>query len=669
MYIPNSCTVPIEKASEDSTAHRTPHTAHRKIEPVKIAFITVFCLYYVGSFAQSCPSNPPNLCLYGYNEVNATYHPQGVVNPDGEMVASLILSDNQTQDELQFVNAISIIITVNPSNLTVGFNETKTSLSLHPILKSSGWVNVQYPPTAGANTIRISGFYNDQNPNHNLVNLKLVDEIIKIYYTGPAGQCFTNNVTPSYRFEGQPSGPPCVFEFDTGCNGITGCFPFITLAGKIQSYPTACNGSNNFGLEEATVYLYDENPFGSGAPDPIMTTLTDDDGDYSFSPLEPGGDYWVVPEKHHNPNCGLDMIDLDLLWQHLLLNYNMSPWERFVGNVADIESHEITSYDAFGLNARINSAIPYPHPAYSKSWFFIKNTDFTNWILLGNPPLQGPMHVPPVDPFYQLTNVANDQLNLNFKAGKAGDIHPTCTTCHGVLKGEEDDTIVRSIHGQPVLFGTLTKEKDSDLISMPLYMPGANQKQLWQLLLQYDDLAYAIENVELHATHNPAFFLWETVEDRLHILSLPDPGDQTQWDIDYPAFTVNYRKIDPSSNDHLAFSMVLHPAGNGIVVQHREIYPWLLNPKPEHLDMASAEILLFPNPTADLIYLKSSDTWRQPQMSLFDVKGAQVWTTILPDLDASSVVIVPVHDLPSGTYHYSLSAEGQHSSGLVVIQK
>lgn len=461
----------------------------------------------LSGFAQlPCPSALPELCIYGYDEVNLTYESEGIVNEEGEMVLSVLLSNNLSQLELEFVRAIQIVITINPGSIPVAFNQSKTNESLHTVLKNVGWVQVLYD----GNTIRVQGF-----TTTNFANLKFVDEVLKVYFTGPAGQCYTATMTGEWRFDGMEQGPPCAFAYLSGCYAIEGCFPSIKLSGSVKTHPIACADTYDYGLDQVSVHIYDQDPFSATAPVPIMTVVTDAWGQYEAAPLEPGGDYWVVPEKNHQPNCGLDMTDVAILHAHLTLqNILTDNWHLFVANVNEEGSpYTLSVSDLHGLYGRVIDLWPYPSTYYPRAWFFMKNLDWVDWIFFGNwSPGMG-IGVPPAEQYYFLPDVTADISDLDFKAGKAGDIDPTCTSCTNMYKGESPSSTRQTGGPVPLLVGPAHYDGNSLMASIPFFMPEVRDDQAWLLSLSLPWDEYIVEDVIPVGITDRTHFMWNMQED------------------------------------------------------------------------------------------------------------------------------------------------------------
>lgn len=611
------------------------------------------------SFAQ-CPQDEGELCIFGFDEAGQTYESEGVVNGDGEMVMALTLS-NASATEFETVRALQIDIIINPTSTPVTINQTKTSNSLHDDLKATGWLYVQYPSD---NVVRITGFSTTAH-----VDLSpIVDDLLKIYYTGSAGDCFEHSISGSWRFVGQQAGLPCDFDIPSGCDDVEGCFPFVTLSGSIKSYPNACSGSYDYGLEQVSVHIYDEDP--SGSVYPVMTVETDEYGDYVATPLEPGFDYWVVPEKHDNPNCGLDMTDLAILQNHLISNPAISDnWAKFVANVNDVSTpNTLSIYDYFGLQWRIIDYYSYPHASFPRSWFFMRNEDWLDWIYYDNWSGSG---VPPADEFYFLEDVTIDQSDLDFKAGKAGDIDPTCTDCTEMFEGDEEIAAIRHDNPAKLVQGPIHRTIDPSIVRIPFYMPDVRSNQIWLISLGFPFEGYIIDEVHPIGITDREHFNWN-VQEKLEALSIiwsPSLTNATPLEYQLPAFEVQIRRLDGQNIVESPFFLKAHPAKDGVVEDPYNIRPWELIGEESLSQTDHVELRVFPNPAIDKVWLFASEAFDAGTFNLYDLYGRLVVSQALDAMGAGDMNRIEIAGLPNGFYQYVHSTTDRRQTGKLIIAK
>lgn len=442
----------------------------------------------------------------------------------------------------------------------------------------------------------------------------------------------------------------------------------ITLAGLITSYPTSCIGTVNFGLEVVSVHIYNENPFGSGAPTPVRTVLTDYEGVFEATSLAPGFDYWVVPVKQHNPNCGLSVVDLAILrdlmpWSKIPAKDN---WTLFVANVSHFDT-SLSIRDIIGLRCRLINCLPHPTNSFPLSWFFMKSTDWLNWIHFKNWSPEPGIHVPPAQQFYELKNVTSDISFLDFRAGKAGDIVPNCTTCNNI--NPDDDAVASMRQSQParVVQGAVITGDNHTVASIPYYLPDVKGDQIWLISLGFPMDTYEIESVEPLGIFQSEHFLWNVEEGlgSLSILWSPVEMNPLPSSENLPAFVVKVRSLDGQPVDASSFSLKAHPSKDGLVENLYTIRPWeLVRDESAHFTRIS-EKLIVNSPTSSEVNVRLPYSPPGGQMAIYDVSGREVYRHTWPGEQHR----FSVSGWPAGLYFINYyGSDGQYASGRVVVE-
>jgi hypothetical protein len=605
--------------------------------------------------------------MYGYDEVAQTYEPEGVVNADGEMVMAMFVS-NISELEFQSVKSIQITVNINPGSTPVTINQTKTENSLHGELKNKSWIQVQFPTS---NSVLITG--NDFSET-DLLDLQLVvNEIIRIYYTGPAGDCFTHQISGQWRFAGmQTPSPPCAFEIPTGCQNVSGCFPSVSLSGLIRTHPLACVNTFDLGLDQASVHIYDQDPFGSIPAIPVMTVMTDVNGNYEATPLEPGRDYWVVPEKQHNPDCGLTMDDQSILHFHILGGNPITDnWKRFVANVSYFDL-TLSTYDVLGIHCRIVDCAPHPFHAFPHSWIFMKSADWIEWVFHGNWTPSHPNDVPPAEQFYYIEDVSVDINFLDFRAGKAGDIEPSCTDCsNNMFAGEDELAVTRNENSVPLVEGSVHKMDDTSTISIPFYMPEVRDNQMWLVALGFPIEDYIIENVQPMGIEDRAHFIWN-VQEELEALSViwsPSLASPMPVDRQLPTFIVTVRRVDGLKIDTSPFFLKAHPATDGVVEGLYNIRPWELIREEPAIHLNESTVRVFPNPASETLWISSRESLGVGTFKIYDLYGRLAQTQSLAPMHAGELYALDITLIPQGMYYFVYNTTNGRYSGKVSVVK
>ena len=119
-------------------------------------------------------------------------------------------------------------------------------------------------------------------------------------------------------------------------SGVCGLPTAVSIFGQIET-------ENQENIEDVTIQL------GGGGLAPLLTEM---DGNYIFTPLEPGGNYSVTPEKDMNYLNGVTTFDLVLISKHILgIELLDSPYKIIAADAN--HSASVTTLDIVKLRALI----------------------------------------------------------------------------------------------------------------------------------------------------------------------------------------------------------------------------------------------------------------------------------------------------------------------------
>lgn len=140
--------------------------------------------------------------------------------------------------------------------------------------------------------------------------------------------------------------------------------------------------------------------------------LTDDNGEYSFTDLDPNGGYSIAPFLNDEPRNGVDIIDVFLMLSHIN-NVNLldSPYKIIA---ADVNKDEVVDMTDFNQTRELLLLFLDEFPSANSWEFVVKDYLFPN----------------PANPFVetypeliQLANLTTDATDLDFIAVKKGDVN------------------------------------------------------------------------------------------------------------------------------------------------------------------------------------------------------------------------------------------------------
>ncbi|MFK7775147.1 MAG: T9SS type A sorting domain-containing protein [Saprospiraceae bacterium] len=248
-------------------------------------------------------------------------------------------------------------------------------------------------------------------------------------------------------------------------NGACGLPTALSIFGEVAT-------ENQEKVEDVTVQLT-----GAGLP-PMITEMG---GNYIFTPLEPGGNYSVTPEKDMNYLNGVTTYDLVLISKHILgLELLDSPYQLIAADANHSES--VTTLDIVKLRAlilHIDTTLE-----NNTSWRFVKS-DF----VFDNPANPFQATFPETAEFENLTASAQ----ADFVGIKIGDVNGSASPNN--LLGSDtrtfDGTLIFNLENKKVRVGEMFnldfKAKDFNAIG---YQFALNFKDLMLL-----DVESKLENL------------------------------------------------------------------------------------------------------------------------------------------------------------------------------
>ena len=236
-------------------------------------------------------------------------------------------------------------------------------------------------------------------------------------------------------------------------NGACGLPTALSIFGEVAT-------ENQEKMEDVTIRLT-----GAGIP-PVITEMN---GDYIFTPLEPGGNYTITPEKYMNYLNGVTTYDLVLISKHILGTELLdSPYKIIAADVNHSES--ITTLDIVKLRAlilHIDDVLE-----NNTSWRFIKS-DF----VFDNPSTPFQTTFPETAAFENLTESAQ----ADFVGIKIGDVNGSASP-NNLL-----ETDVRTFAGTLVFNLENKKIKEGEMFSLDFSAIDFNAIG-YQFALEFKDL-------------------------------------------------------------------------------------------------------------------------------------------------------------------------------------
>ncbi|MCF8244493.1 MAG: HYR domain-containing protein [Saprospiraceae bacterium] len=239
--------------------------------------------------------------------------------------------------------------------------------------------------------------------------------------------------------------------------------PLINLGGLVTN-------EENESLEDVEMHL--------GGTTSGMA-MTNSSGMFNFDIQAPGGDYTLVPQKDDNPLNGVTTFDLVLISKHVLgVTLLDSPFKIIAadanksGNVSTFDMVEIRKLILF-----INDSFP-----NNTSWRFVdKNFSFPN----PSNPWQTPF-----PEFYNVNDLNDDQLNVDFIGIKIGDVNGSAQTNN--LTGQTGERT----NGTDLIFQTkdVLVEKGQE-VTVPFTVENIEALG-FQFTLNFDQENLAFENLK-----------------------------------------------------------------------------------------------------------------------------------------------------------------------------
>lgn len=155
--------------------------------------------------------------------------------------------------------------------------------------------------------------------------------------------------------------------------------------------------------------------------------ITGPDGKFAFPSLEPGNDYTLSPEKDINPLNGISTWDMVLIHRHIV-DYErlQSPYKIIAADVNN--SGSITTMDLIEMQKMILQE--QTEFSNNTSWRFVDAAyEFQN---PDNPFAES------FPEFFNVNNLRNDMLNINFIGIKIGDVNDSAIP-NNLLSAEDRD--------------------------------------------------------------------------------------------------------------------------------------------------------------------------------------------------------------------------------------
>ena len=294
----------------------------------------------------------------------------------------------------------------------------------------------------------------------------------------------------------------------------------------VESVPNVC-GSEDFVIAGA---ISDENgnmlsnaevSVNDGITAPNMT---DDAGAYHFEEMTAGNDFTVSPELTDLPSNGVTTYDLVLIRKHILNDVLLDSPYKIIG--ADINNNSnVTTADIVELRKLILTT--YSDFPNNTSWRFVDaDYEFAN----------------PANPFqdgfpeiYNINNLENDIMAVDFVAIKVGDMNGTAST-NGLMdnEGEErtDDALIFQTNDKALEIG--------ETYEMPIYAQSAEAISSGQFTFSFnsEDIDIQSLTVNSEADFSDFEFATHTVNEGI-ITAAWYRDNAVKYDAKMPLFFIN----------------------------------------------------------------------------------------------------------------------------------
>lgn len=406
---------------------------------------------------------------------------------------------------------------------------------------------------------------------------------------------------------------------------------------RIAGYVQTPEGQD---VESVAVYL------SGGMDDMSMTSV---DGAFSFSSLENGHDYSLVPEKDVNPLNGVSTLDMVLIKKHILgLQLLNTPYKLIAADIN--RSNTLTTFDLVELRKLILNI----------------ETDFTNntsWRFIPSDYVFPEPSNPWAEEFPELLNVNDleeDQMAIDFIAIKIGDMNANAIPNNLV---DVDDRNNRSDY--------IIELEDISLKQGNIYTLDFHTTDAFYTAFR--ETPKSLAGYQMTLNFNTDFIIFEEVEDALTqsdnfglhliekgLITLSWNGD-TQ-DTDLPLFSFSIKaKQDGQLSDYISISSDVTTA---------EAYTTLADGTLNTEDV----VLKFNDTKSTKAYLYQNQPNPFDNMTkiAFDIPQADVitlsWYNLRGDLVHSLTekytaghheVWVDAKDLPTGLLYYSLKTKAE----------
>ncbi len=253
----------------------------------------------------------------------------------------------------------------------------------------------------------------------------------------------------------------------------------------VESVPNVC-GSDDFVIAGAISDEYGnmlsnaEVSVNDGITAPNMT---DDAGTYHFDDMTAGNDFTVSPELTTLPSNGITTYDLVLIRKHVLTDLMLDSPYKIIG--ADINNNgAVTTADIVELRKLILTT--YTDFPSNTSWRFVDaEYEFAN----------------PANPFqdgfpeiYNINNLENDMMTVDFVAIKVGDMNGTAST-NGLMDNEGDERT-----DDALVFQTDDKALEiGEAYTMPIFAQSIEAINSGQFTFAFDSEDIDIQSIEVNS--------------------------------------------------------------------------------------------------------------------------------------------------------------------------
>ncbi len=291
--------------------------------------------------------------------------------------------------------------------------------------------------------------------------------LFTLIFSGDIGDCFDLDFSVASVFmfgDDILNFTACEYNLSDPLNV---CIEGRTLSGLIETLPPLdCDDNQDHGVPDVNIDITEH------AGELVCNTLTNAAGEYDCA-VSPGESFLITPTKENNLDCGLTILDLQILLNHLLFGtFLTEPWELIA---ADINENGIVSIWDYRLIRDIIQGNVLPVEV--SSWTFVPTTTY------GSFPIVYPMNTyypPSFDPFI-LFNPAGTSENLDFIGIKLGDVNGSCESC-----SDEGPIVIRMAATQQDLWMANQSIAKGEIVDVPLRVRDFNNQSVYGLELSVD---------------------------------------------------------------------------------------------------------------------------------------------------------------------------------------